>query len=463
MKPVSVAGDVRLFVLGDEGVLFSEWRQELYTLNASATLLWCLLEDGVSLGGLVDAYAHTFALTRPASEHHVYPILRRWFGLGHISDPEVPGPGRVSLSEALACLLTNRELRERFRLSPEATGTALGVRDDDREAFIALDPDALDRQADDITDHRSRQRFGAPEGTVQLDAPELLDAAASVPLHADTIRRSYRIVGTTFQVTTPPALDAMAHPVLAHLETDRASAPDVVLHVRESNGGCVIFDGLMPVVWHATTAMMVPSLKLLLRKFAVSRQTYFMEIHAGVVLLGNDAVLLPGSAGRGKTTLTAALVRSGGTYFSDEIALLEETSLDVRPMPLAMTIKPGGIEPLLDLYPALNTLGEHLREDRQPVRYLPPPLEGRCPADQAPRPARWVVFPHYEAGGDTVVNPLSQAQGLRHLLDESLVLPDSLDRQKVERLVDWARQLQFYDLRMSSLEAGVRAVHDLAT
>ena len=463
MNPLGVAGDVRLLVLGGEGVLFSESRQELYTLNASATLLWCLLEDGVSLDGLIDAYAHTFALTRPASEHHVYPMMRRWFGLGHISDPEVPGPGCVSLSEALAWLLTSRELRERFRLSPEATGSALGVKSDEREAFVALDPDALDRQADVITDRRSRQRLGAPEGTVPLNAPELLNAAASVPLHAEAIRRCYRIIGTTFRVTLSPALDAVVHPVLVHLETDAASTADVVLHVRESNGGCVIFDGLMPVVWHATTAMMVPSLKLLLRRLAVSRHTYFMEIHAGVVLLGNHVVLLPGSAGRGKTTLTAALVRSGGLYFSDEIALLEGSSLSVRPMPLAMTIKPGSIAPLLHLYPALNALDEHLREDRQPVRYLPPPPEGRCPADQPPRPARWVVFPRYEAGGETRVNPLSEAQGLRRLLDESLVLPDLLDRQKVERLVDWARQVQFYDLRMSSLEAGVRAVHDLAT
>ena len=114
MKDLGVAGDVRLFVLGDEGILFSEWRQELYSLNASATFLWCLLEKGVSLDGLVDAYADTFTLSRPESEQHIYPVLRRWFGLGHISDPEVPEPGDTSLSQALACLLTNRELRERF-------------------------------------------------------------------------------------------------------------------------------------------------------------------------------------------------------------------------------------------------------------------------------------------------------------------------------------------------------------
>ena len=91
----------------------------------------------------------------------------------------------------------------------------------------------------------------------------------------------------------------------------------------------------------------------------------------------------------------------------------------------------------------------------------PPPPEGRCAADQAPRLAKWVVFPHYEADSETVVIRLTQAQGLGRLLDESLVLPDVLDHQKAGRLIGWARQLAFYHLHMSSLETGVRTVHDL--
>ena len=150
------------------------------------------------------------------------------------------------------------------------------------------------------------------------------------------------------------------------------------LHVRDADHGHVIFEGMMPLVACQAIKTLVPSLKLLLRRLAVARHRYFMEIHAGVILLGDHAVLLPGSAGRGKTTLTAALAHSGGIYFSDEIALLEETTLDVRPMPLTMTIKPGSLEPLRHLYPNLEALDEHLREDRQPVRYLPPPVESRC-------------------------------------------------------------------------------------
>ena len=45
-------------------------------------------------------------------------------------------------------------------------------------------------------------------------------------------------------------------------------------------------------------------------------------VHAGVVTVKGKALLLPGRSRTGKTTLTAALVRAGAAYYSDEFALL---------------------------------------------------------------------------------------------------------------------------------------------
>jgi len=460
MTALRIAGDVRFFVLGDEGVLFSESRQELYALNASATLLWCLIDDGVTLEQLVARYADAFGLERAPAERHVHPALRRWFAAGHLADPGIAGPGDLPFAEALAYLLTNRPLRDVFRSSADHVTDAIGVASEDRAPFATLDPDEVDQLAEQIAEARHNQRFTPGPAVATLDQPERFDAAASTRRSRATVARIVRFIGTTFQLNLPPTVDASVLSALGHLAADNV-VPDVVLDVDDTDRGCVVLDGIMPLGWCPDVRMFVPVLKLLLRTLAVSRESYFMELHAGVVMIGDAVVLLPGSAGRGKTTLTAGLARHGGRYFSDEIALLEEESLDVRPVPMSMTIKPGSIEPLAVLYPELKGLDEHLREDRQPVRYLPPPPESRCPANQTSRRARWVVFPHYEEDGDTVLSPVSPARGLKRLLDESLVLPDVLDRRSVERLLEWARQLTFYDLRISSLDAGVRAVLDL--
>jgi hypothetical protein len=46
-------------------------------------------------------------------------------------------------------------------------------------------------------------------------------------------------------------------------------------------------------------------------------------VHAGVVVVDGRAMLLPGPSRAGKSTLAAALVRSGAEYFSDEFAPLD--------------------------------------------------------------------------------------------------------------------------------------------
>lgn len=48
-----------------------------------------------------------------------------------------------------------------------------------------------------------------------------------------------------------------------------------------------------------------------------------MFVHAGVVGFENAAVMLPGRSLSGKTTLVRALVEAGGTYYSDEFAVLD--------------------------------------------------------------------------------------------------------------------------------------------
>ncbi|HVG82969.1 MAG TPA: hypothetical protein VM820_00575, partial [Vicinamibacterales bacterium] len=161
------------------------------------------------------------------------------------------------------------------------------------------------------------------------------------------------------------------------------------------------------------------------------------------------------------TTLTAALVHAGATYFTDEIALLNDRTLAVTPVPLPLTVKDGGLEPLRALYPNLDALTAHVREDYVRVRYLPPP-PASLPRPDASARARWIVFPRYSPEADTALQPMDRPYALQRLLDESYVQPGSLNRTKVESLVQWMRTVDCYDLPYSSLPAAVDRVRALA-
>ncbi len=65
-------------------------------------------------------------------------------------------------------------------------------------------------------------------------------------------------------------------------------------------------------------------------------------VHAGVVGWKDKAILIPGSTMSGKTSLVAALLRAGATYYSDEYAVLDERGrVHAFPRPLSIREKQG--------------------------------------------------------------------------------------------------------------------------
>lgn len=65
-------------------------------------------------------------------------------------------------------------------------------------------------------------------------------------------------------------------------------------------------------------------------------------VHAGVVAVDGRALLLPGRSHAGKSTLTAALVRGGAAYLSDEYAVLRpDGRVQAYPRDLALRPRAG--------------------------------------------------------------------------------------------------------------------------
>ena len=65
-------------------------------------------------------------------------------------------------------------------------------------------------------------------------------------------------------------------------------------------------------------------------------------VHAGVVGWQGRAIVLPGSTYTGKSTLVAALLRAGATYYSDEFAVFDRRGrVHPFPRPLSLREQPG--------------------------------------------------------------------------------------------------------------------------
>ena len=83
------------------------------------------------------------------------------------------------------------------------------------------------------------------------------------------------------------------------------------------------------------TDAVLSDLELWIAEFARRR----VFVHAGCVAVDGQAIVLPGRSMSGKSSLTAALVRAGADYYSDEYAVLDNQGL-VRPYARKPAIRP---------------------------------------------------------------------------------------------------------------------------
>jgi hypothetical protein len=466
--PIRATGTGCLFVLEDEGVFFATAQQALYVFNTPATLIWCCIEEGFSADEIVRQYADTFDVDHAEARGHVTSVLDQWQGMGYIESRDVQGQVEISFATALGRLLGNDALRAEFAKSPSAAAGMLRLASADREAFMSLNPRELERQASRLGSRARRDV--APAGTDTLFSAmidqdhtvlEFATGARWRRLGAPAIERLYRMLTTSVRVRfATAAQEAHVHPALAHVEIDASLPSDVVFDVLEDGDRHVILEDLLPVGHCLGLGQLTPVVKSLIVQRALNRHPFFLQLHAGVVSNGERCVVLPGAPGSGKTTLTAGLAFSGFQYFSDEVALLEDKALTLRPFPLALGIKPGSVGVLEKLCPQVRTLQPFDREDGQRVRYLSPDA-GTCAAPESALPAGWLIFPRYGTDLETELKPLRKPEALRRLMHECMVLPQLLDEARVGRFVQWMRSVECYELPMSSLGEAVRLVKKL--
>lgn len=140
-------------------------------------------------------------------------------------------------------------------------------------------------------------------------------------------------------------------------------------------------------------------------------------LHSSAVEHAGAAVLLPGMQDAGKTTMAAGLARDGLRYLTDEVVVLDPTSLVVRPFAKPLSVDPGSWEVLADLRPTGDAAFSSVQWQ------VPAHAFGDHAVAPDSRP-RLVVFPHYEAEAVTALSPMTPAEALMELARHCLNLLD---------------------------------------
>jgi hypothetical protein len=134
-----------------------------------------------------------------------------------------------------------------------------------------------------------------------------------------------------------------------------------------------------------------------LRLSVAARARRRVFVHAGVVAWNGRAILLPGRSCSGKTTLVAALLQAGATYYSDEFAVLDRRGR-VHPFPKPLSIREG---------------------EGRGIRMYPPEVLGGVQG-VGPLPVGLVVVSEYRCGARWLPTRLTPGQGLLALLSNTV-------------------------------------------
>lgn len=149
-----------------------------------------------------------------------------------------------------------------------------------------------------------------------------------------------------------------------------------------------------------------------LRMYIALNAPEHIFVHAGVVGVGERAIVLPGRSFAGKTTLVAALVRARAEYWSDEYAVLDADGL-VHPYPKPLSVR-------ID--------STRVTEERTVER-----LGGR--AGDRPLPVALIAFTSYRPGVDFAPRPCTAGEGAIKLLEHSVAA-----RSRPEQVLAAARR-----------------------
>lgn len=307
----------------------------------------------------------------------------------------------------------------------------------------------------------------ADESQKAAQAGSFRNRTAELPLLAKPQRRraqprdrSYCLVDLRFCLRMPSVkMEREAHQLLSHLSISPTGSPSVFLEVVERDHQWLLLREGEVVDLCASSRGVIPMLHANILLMAYCGSGCIAAFHAAAVNRGSDCILLPASAGSGKSTLVAALLCHGFGYCTDDLALLTQEPVRIRPVRTCLGLKPGSWSILADLFPEIENLSIHIRPDGKQVRYLPPPTASRATPESYM--ARLIVFPTWSPGSRVRIRNLSSAEALARLTASGYDLPKRIDRNTVECLIRWISDRPRVELTYPTLKDAVREISSL--
>lgn len=252
-----------------------------------------------------------------------------------------------------------------------------------------------------------------------------------------------------------PTLGALIDDVLSGLVT--SARPDHVYSLIDCASGSgrrgVLYVGDRRVKWTREEPMLLETLLWHVNQSVIATSDAWVLLHAAAVEQAGRAVILSAPMESGKTTTAAGLVGAGMRYLTDEAVALDPATLEITPFAKPLSVDRGSWDVLSELRPEVApSISGYLRR-QWPVPALRinglEPTVGAVPA--------LVVLPRYQRGGPTRLTPVSRAQTLKALLDQSFTFARH-PRRDFASCAALVARVSCYQLTIGDLDEAVELI-----
>jgi hypothetical protein len=186
---------------------------------------------------------------------------------------------------------------------------------------------------------------------------------------------------------------------------------------------------------------------------AIRKEDRSVAIHAAAASYDGVGVILPAAPDSGKSTTVAGLLRAGFGYLTDEAALIDSVSCEVKPYPKPIWLAPPSVRAIPELQ--RNVLPPFRSLDR--IRTYIRPQDLGTAGIAAPCPIRLVVSPRYIPGSPLKAERLSKASTMMCLAENAFNL-GRIGPGAIHTLRAVADSAEGFQLRFGQLEEATELI-----
>lgn len=249
-------------------------------------------------------------------------------------------------------------------------------------------------------------------------------------------------------------------PLIGRLVVEKtASVPQYTIDVWYTDEGyCLSVDGDSACQYETVSELVNQTIASIMN-IAAKHELRLIILHAGAVSIHSRGLILAGSGGKGKSTLTTALALHGFDYLGDDVIPIEAGSGRILPLPVSPCLKQGSWEIIANSLPQLV---ETMPIDRfgQAVKY--PPLPKSCMENGTePVSSSVLVFPRWDNSSPTKLQRLTDVAAIQKLVESGCAFGMKDNACDMQAVIEWLAEMELYSLDYSDLNEAIAVIDKL--